>query len=181
MVGTLYIDKNARCVTAHLNNINRGVISMKCPKCPGDKGTKVIESREVADGESIRRRRECLACGHRYTTYERLERPHLVVIKKNGTRQMYNREKMLSGIRTACEKTSVSSLQIEDIVARVEKRLYESGEPEVQTSQIGVYIMDELARINDVAYVRFASVYRQFKDIASFERELTRMKSRQGL
>lgn len=151
---------------------------MKCPKCM-DGETKVIESREVTEGDSIRRRRECLACDYRFTTYERIERPNLVVIKKDGTRQMFSREKLLAGLYRACEKTPVTSLQLEELVGKVEKQLYESGEPEVRSTVIGSIVMDELSELNDVAYVRFASVYRQFKDIASFERELSRMRSRQ--
>lgn len=150
---------------------------MKCPKCPNE-GTKVIESRDVAEGESIRRRRQCLSCDHRFTTYERIERPHLVVVKKDGTRQMFSRDKLFDGLRRATEKTSVTTLQIEELIARIEKQLYESGESEVQSTEIGSMLMDELAEIDDVAYVRFASVYRQFKDLASFERELSRIKDR---
>jgi len=150
---------------------------VKCPKCPNE-GTKVIESRDVAEGESIRRRRQCLNCDYRFTTYERIERPHLVVVKKDGTRQMFSRDKLFAGVQRATEKTSVTTMQIEELIARIEKHLYESGEPEVRSTEIGSMVMDELAVIDDVAYVRFASVYRQFKDIASFERELSRIKDR---
>jgi transcriptional repressor NrdR len=150
---------------------------VKCPKCPNE-GTKVIESRDVAEGESIRRRRQCLSCDYRFTTYERVERPHLVVVKKDGTRQMFSRDKLYDGLQRATEKTSVTSMQLEELIARVEKHLYESGEPEVSSNEIGRLVMDELAQIDDVAYVRFASVYRQFKDLASFERELSRIKDR---
>jgi len=150
---------------------------VKCPKCPNE-GTKVIESRDVAEGESIRRRRQCLNCDYRFTTYERIERPHLVVVKKDGTRQMFSRDKLFDGLQRATEKTSVTTMQIEELIARIEKQLYESGESEFRSTEIGSMIMDELAAIDDVAYVRFASVYRQFKDIASFERELSRIKDR---
>lgn len=150
---------------------------MKCPKCPSE-GTKVIESRDVAEGESIRRRRQCLNCDYRFTTYERVERPNLVVVKKDGTRQLFSREKLFDGLQRATEKTSVTAMQLEELVARVEKDLYERGEPEIRSTIIGNLVMDELAQIDDVAYVRFASVYRQFKDIASFERELSRIKGR---
>lgn len=150
---------------------------MKCPKCPSE-GTKVIESRDVAEGESIRRRRQCLQCDYRYTTYERVERPHLVIVKKDGTRQMFSRDKLMAGLQRATEKTSVTAVQMESLIANIEKQLYESGEPEVKSSEVGRMVMDELAEIDDVAYVRFASVYRQFKDIASFERELSRIKDR---
>jgi len=148
---------------------------MKCPKCEHD-DTRVIESRDVSAGESIRRRRECMKCDHRYTTYERLERPHLVVVKNDGTRQLFSREKMLAGLLRATEKTSTTSIQIDDLVATVEKKLYETGDGEVASSMIGQLVMEELASLNDVAYVRFASVYRRFRDIESFERELSKLK-----
>ena len=150
---------------------------MRCPKCQAD-DTKVIESRDVAGGESIRRRRECLKCQTRYTTYERIERPNLIVIKKDGTRQMFSRQKILDGLDRACEKTSVSGPAREELVARVEKKLYDVGEPEVSSKEIGNLVMEELANLDDVAYVRFASVYRHFKSLEGFERELSKIKSR---
>lgn len=150
---------------------------MKCPKCHRD-DTRVIESRDVTKGESVRRRRECTACQHRYTTYERLERPHLVVVKRDGTRQLYNRDKLLTGLMRACEKTAVTSIQLDELIANVEKELYESGEQEVSSSIIGRLVMEELAQLNDVAYVRFASVYRQFTDLESFERELNNLREK---
>jgi transcriptional repressor NrdR len=133
---------------------------MKCPNCQHCE-SKVIESRDVAGGESIRRRRECLHCQHRYTTYERLERPVITVAKKDGTRQLYDREKLVCGLQKACEKTTISSDQFEELVSR-----------------IGNIILDALANTNQVAYVRFASVYRNFADIESFEQELARIKGR---
>ena len=150
---------------------------MKCPHCHHCE-SKVVESRDVATGESIRRRRECLACGHRYTTYERLERPALAVVKKDGTRQMYDRSKLVAGLQKACEKTSITGEQFEDLVSAVEKSMYDSADGEITSHQIGTIIMDALADINQVAYVRFASVYRSFTDIESFERELERIKYR---
>lgn len=150
---------------------------MRCPKCKKDE-TRVIESRDVAEGESIRRRRECSKCKHRYTTYERIERPHLVVVKKDGTRQLFSRDKLMTGLMRACEKTSVKSIQLEELIADIEKRLYEIGDGEVQSSIIGQLVMEELAKISDVAYVRFASVYRSFTDIESFERELDRLRDK---
>jgi transcriptional repressor NrdR len=151
---------------------------MKCPKAPfGD--TKVIESRLVANGQAIRRRRECLdAPSHRFTTYERIERPHLIVVKRSGDRQMFDRNKILTGLMRATEKTSVSATQLEDMVAQIEESLYDRGDSEVRTEEIGEMVMNELAKVSDVAYVRFASVYRSFTDIASFEDELNRMKKR---
>lgn len=151
---------------------------MKCHQCRIS-DTKVIESRDVAEGESIRRRRECTACGYRFTTYERVERPHLVVVKNNGTREMFNREKLLAGVQRACDKTSVTNMELEQLLADIERQLYAKGEPEVLTSFIGELVMDGLARLDEVAYVRFASVYRRFTDINSFERELSHFRERQ--
>lgn len=149
---------------------------MRCNQCHKT-DTKVIESREVSEGEAIRRRRECIACQNRFTTYERIEKPQLVVVKNNGTRQLYNREKLLAGLYRACEKTEVSAVQLEELVSRVEKKLYECGESEIPSNRIGELIMEELAGLSEVAYVRFASVYRRFKDIESFERELSEIKT----
>lgn len=149
---------------------------MRCNQCQ-QTDTKVIESREVSDGEAIRRRRECVDCEHRFTTYERVEKPQLVIIKNDGTRQLYSREKLLAGLYRACEKTPVTAMQIDKLVSNVEKKLYSCGETEIQSRRIGELIMEELADVNQVAYVRFASVYRRFKDIASFERELSEIKS----
>jgi len=150
---------------------------MKCHHC-GSCENKVIESRDVADGEAIRRRRECLACGHRFTTYERIERPSLVVIKKDGTRQLFSREKLLAGLQHACEKTSVTNSQLESFVAQIERALYERGEPEVSSVAIGELVMEGLPKLSEVAYVRFASVYRNFKDITGFEKELSRIREK---
>lgn len=151
---------------------------MKCPKAPfGD--TKVIESRLVADGTAIRRRRECLDKEkHRFTTYERLERPNVVVIKKDGEHQVFDRNKLMTGIQRACEKTAVSGAEIEDMVARIEEEIYNRGENEISARDIGELVMQELAGVNDVAYVRFASVYRSFTDIENFEKELKKLKER---
>ena len=137
-----------------------------------------MESRDVATGESIRRRRECLNCGHRFTTYERLERPALTVVKKDGTRQLYDRAKLVSGLQRACEKTTVTGEQFDDLVSTVEKAIYDTADGEISSHQIGNIVMDALSGINQVAYVRFASVYRNFTDIESFERELEHIKQR---
>lgn len=149
---------------------------MRCNQCHAT-DTKVIESREVSEGESIRRRRECINCQSRFTTYERIEKPQLIVVKNDGTRQMYSREKLLAGLYRACEKTAVTSVQIDKLVSDVERALYESGESEIASQRIGEEIIDRLAAIDEVAYVRFASVYRRFKDLASFEKELSKMKN----
>jgi transcriptional repressor NrdR len=150
---------------------------MRCSQCHVD-DTKVIESREAGDGEAIRRRRACTQCGYRFTTYERIERPQLVVIKNDGTRELFAREKLLSGLYRAAEKTAVTSLQLERLVADIEQQLHACGEYEVPTAKVGELVMDRLALLNEVAYVRFASVYRRFKDIAGFEEELSQIRSR---
>lgn len=148
---------------------------MKCQQC-GSVDNKVIESRDVAEGEAVRRRRECLKCGHRFTTYERLERPSLVVVKRDGTRELFSREKLLNGLAHASEKTSVTSVQLENFVARIERELYGRGEPEISSVKVGELVMRELPKLSEVAYVRFASVYRKFRDISSFERELSKIR-----
>jgi transcriptional repressor NrdR len=150
---------------------------LKCPNCQID-DSKVIESRDVASGDSIRRRRECETCGHRFTTYERVERPNLVVVKKDGVRVIFDRQKVLAGIERASEKTSITGPQREEIVARIERALYDLGKPEVRAEQIGELVMDELAKADEVAYVRFASVYRHFTSIKSFEEGLSVLKAR---
>lgn len=150
---------------------------MRCNQCSAT-DTKVIESREAADGEAIRRRRECIECHSRFTTYERIEKPQLIVVKNDGTRQLYSREKLMGGLYRACEKTPVTNMQIEMLVSDVERSLYACGDAEIPSSRIGKEVVERLADINEVAYVRFASVYRRFKDIDSFERELKLMRDR---
>lgn len=148
---------------------------MKCGQCGSD-DTKVIESRDVDASQAVRRRRACITCGYRFTTYERVERPQLVVVKKDGTRQLFNRSKLLAGLYRACEKTSVTSMQLEDLVSGVEQQLYSCTEGEIPSGKIGELVMERLPELNEVAYVRFASVYRRFKDIASFEQELSQIR-----
>jgi transcriptional repressor NrdR len=150
---------------------------MRCGQCHFD-DTKVIESREAGDGEAIRRRRACTQCNYRFTTYERIERPQLIVIKNDGTRELFNREKLLAGLYRASEKTPVTSLQLERLVADIEQQLYACGDAEVQSTKLGEMIMDRLSKLNEVAYVRFASVYRRFSDIAGFEEELSQIRQR---
>jgi transcriptional repressor NrdR len=150
---------------------------MRCSQCHFT-DTKVIESREAADGQAIRRRRVCTNCEYRFTTYERVERPQLIVIKNDGNRELFSREKLLAGLYRACEKTPVTNLQLERLVSDIEQELYDCGEPEVASTKLGEKVMDRLAQLNEVAYVRFASVYRRFKDIAGFERELSHIKQR---
>lgn len=148
---------------------------MKCQQCQSVE-SKVVESRDVADGDAIRRRRECLHCQNRFTTYERIERPNLVVVKRNGTRQLFSREKLLAGLQRAAEKTPITNMQLEALVADIERQLHGKGEPEVVSTDIGELVMDKLAGLNEVAYVRFASVYRNFKDVASFEQALSQIR-----
>ncbi len=148
---------------------------MKCSQC-SFADTKVIESRDAEEGEAIRRRRACPECGYRFTTYERLEKPQIIVIKNNGTRELFNREKLLAGLYRACEKTPVTSLQLEHLVADIEHNIYDCGDQEVPSAKVGDMVMERLAQLNEVAYVRFASVYRRFKDIAGFEKELLQIK-----
>ncbi len=150
---------------------------MRCGQCHYE-DTKVIESREAGDGQAIRRRRACTKCNHRFTTYERVEHPQLIVIKNDGTRQLFNRQKLLAGLYRACEKTPVTSMQLERMVNSIERELYACGEPEVSSRILGEKVMSHLAELSEVAYVRFASVYRRFKDIASFEHELSQMRQR---
>lgn len=150
---------------------------MKCGQCDFD-DTKVIESRDVAEGQAVRRRRECTHCGYRYTTYERVERPQLIVVKNDGTRQLFSRQKLLGGLYRACEKTPVTSVQLEHLVHSIEQELYACAESEVKSGKIGEMVMARLAELDEVAYVRFASVYRRFRDIASFEQELSQIRER---
>lgn len=144
---------------------------MKCSNCH-NKSTKVLDSRPIEEGRSIRRRRECEQCGYRFTTFERIEEVPLIVVKKDGTRQEFNREKLIRGLIRACEKRPVSIEQIESIALEVEKRLRNIGAREIDSKEIGEMVMDLLVNVDDVAYVRFASVYRQFKDITVFLDEL---------
>lgn len=153
---------------------------MKCSQC-GQADTKVIESRDVADGEAVRRRRECSRCDCRFTTYERLERPQLVVVKNNGVRQLFSRDKLLAGMYRACEKTSVTTMDLERLVTSIEQELYAGTDNEVCSREIGEMVMERLAALDEVAYVRFASVYRRFTDIASFESELSRIRQRKAV
>lgn len=150
---------------------------MKCSQCHYA-DTKVIESRDAADGEAIRRRRSCPECGYRFTTYERVERPQLIVVKNDGVREIFNRSKLLGGLYRACEKTPVTNIQLERLVSDIEHQLYACGDAEVSSTKIGEMVMAQLALLNEVAYVRFASVYRRFKDIAGFEKELSHIRER---
>ncbi len=145
---------------------------MRCPYCT-DLRNKVIDSRLTKDHYVIRRRRECLACGKRFTTYERIEEILPLVIKKDGRREPFDRSKIVSGMKKACEKRPVSITTIERAVEKIEQSLQEKGDKEIESSKIGEKVMEALHEIDEVAYVRFASVYRQFKDITDFMREVS--------
>jgi transcriptional repressor NrdR len=144
---------------------------MKCPFCPSQ-DNKVIDSRLSNQGAVIRRRRECLGCERRFTTYERVEEILPMVVKKDGRREAFDRGKIVAGLELACRKRPVSSEQIEAIVDGIERRLQEMGEKEIPTTFVGESVMRELSRLDEVAYVRFASVYRSFKDVGEFMSEL---------
>ncbi len=150
---------------------------MKCTQCQHAE-TKVIESRDVSEGEATRRRRECINCNFRFTTYERIERPQLIVIKNDSNRELFSREKLLAGLYRACEKTPVTSFQLERLVSGIEQELYACDDTEIPSAKIGELVMDRLSQLNEVAYVRFASVYRRFKDIAGFEHELLQIREK---
>lgn len=144
---------------------------MKCPFCD-EFEDKVVDSRMAKEGELIRRRRECLGCKRRYTTYERVEEILPMVVKKDGRRESFDRTKILAGLKKACEKRPISTATIEDVTDRIEKRIQEMGETEIESRIVGEELMRELHQLDQVAYVRFASVYREFKDIDQFMDEL---------
>jgi transcriptional repressor NrdR len=144
---------------------------VKCPFCH-EIEDKVVDSRMAKEGEVIRRRRECLKCKRRYTTYERVEESLPVVVKKDGRRESFDRAKILAGLKKACEKRPISVATIEAVADRIEKRVQEMGETEIQSRTVGEEVMRELHQLDQIAYVRFASVYREFKDIDQFMDEL---------
>jgi transcriptional repressor NrdR len=147
---------------------------MKCPYCEFDE-SKVIDSRPTDEGHVIRRRRECTKCKNRFTTYEKIEEIPLIVVKKDGTRESYNRPKLINGLIRACEKRPVSIEMIEKMIDEVERTLHNELEREIPSKRIGELIMEKLKLIDEVSYVRFASVYRQFKDLNTFVDELTKL------
>ncbi len=144
---------------------------MRCPFC-GYKEDKVVDSRATTEESAVRRRRECLKCGKRFTTYEYIEEISLMVIKKDGRREPFDRKKVLAGVIRACEKRPISVEKMEDIVTQVERAIQRKSDREVLASRIGKLVMEKLKTLDDVAYVRFASVYRQFKDVGQFMVEL---------
>ena len=151
---------------------------MKCPYC-GDTEDRVVDSREVREGATIRRRRQCAACDRRFTTYERIEDIPYMVVKNDGNREEFDRAKLLGGLRKACEKRPVPGNQLVELVDAVEESLHERGDREISTREIGEIVMERLRGLDQVAYVRFASVYRRFEDIGEFLDELKALR-RQG-
>ena len=149
---------------------------MRCLYCSSP-DSKVIDSRPAEESNSISRRRECLGCGRRFTTYEKIEQLPMMVIKRDGRRELFDAEKVKAGILRSCEKLPVSMQQIEDMAARVEQKVYSSPDQEIPTSAIGDLVTEELRKVNEVAYVRFAAVYRQFTDISTFMSELQKLLS----
>lgn len=152
---------------------------MRCPYCnhPED---RVVDSREHAEGSQVRRRRECLACSRRFTTYERVEEVPPLVVKRDGRREPYDRNKVLSGLARACQKLPVAMAQLEDMADAVELAVNRKDEREISTEEIGAILMDSLRRLDQVAYVRFASVYRRFEDVEQFLDELKKLKRPKG-
>ena len=147
---------------------------MKCPFC-GHLEDKVVDSREGKEGEVIRRRRQCLDCGRRFTSYERMDDIPYMVIKKDGSRERFERQKVIAGMLKACEKRPVSVAALEQVADRIEVTLQDRPEKEIQAEEIGLFLMEELRTLDKVAYVRFASVYRHFRDISEFMTELRRL------
>lgn len=150
---------------------------MECPNCHQN-SSRVVDSRPSDENRAIRRRRECENCGYRFTTFERIELSPLLVVKSDGNRQAFNREKIFNGLVHAAEKRPISSDELSDLVDRVENTIRKKGLSEISSKQIGEYVMDELALLDDVAYIRFASVYRQFKDMSGFMKALEEMMSK---
>jgi len=153
---------------------------MKCPFC-GSNETKVVDSREVENGSAIRRRRLCLECGRRFTTYERVERTPLIVIKKDGRRELFDQQKVLNGILKACEKRNIPMEEIERIASSITNKAYEEATPEISSRRIGELVMEELKSLDQVAYVRFASVYREFRDVDQFLEALKELSKNGGV
>ena len=152
---------------------------MRCSHC-GYKEDKVVDSRATQQGSAIRRRRECLKCGKRFTTYEYIEEISLMAIKKDGRREPFDRKKILSGVIKACEKRPISMEKMEEIVIQIERAIQKKSDREVSSTRIGELVMEKLKCLDDVAYVRFASVYRQFKDVGQFMEELKGILSKEG-
>jgi len=153
------------------------MMKMKCPFCNFEE-SKVVDSRSSEDKSAIRRRRECLKCNKRYTTYEKVENIPILIIKRNKDRENFDRNKLLNGLIRACEKRPVSRKILEEVADEIEKKLYNQMRTEVQSQYVGELVMEKLKEIDEIAYVRFASVYRQFKDIDSFMEEIAALKKK---
>ncbi|HHY85432.1 MAG TPA: transcriptional repressor NrdR [Verrucomicrobia bacterium] len=151
---------------------------MRCPRC-GGQDDKVVDSRASREGATIRRRRECIKCGHRFTTYEEIERENLMVLKRDGRHEEFSKEKLLAGIRKACQKRPISPKVIEDLVERIVEDVTDKYEREVPGEVLGKMVMDGLRAIDEVAYVRFASVYRRFQEATDFVQEVRKLEARQ--
>ena len=147
---------------------------MKCPYCEYPE-SKVVDSRPTDEGQAIRRRRECISCAKRFTTYEKIEEIPTIIVKRDGNREVYDRNKLMNGIIKSCEKRPVSMTTIEDMVDNIEKTIFNSMKNEITSIEIGELVMEKLKDVDEVAYVRFASVYRQFKDVNSFMQELKKL------
>ena len=147
---------------------------MRCPYCKSPR-TKVVDKRDSKNGEVTRRRRECLSCGRRFTTYEEVEQPDIMIVKKDGRREPYSKQKLRTGIIKACEKRPISMNTIDDIVKHVESRIRSAGKREITSRRIGTMVMQRLKKTDDVAYIRFASVYREFEDLKEFLNELIKL------
>ena len=158
----------------HINKTRKGEERLKCPFCNAA-DTKVIDSRPADDNSSIRRRRQCETCGKRFTTYEKVETLPLIVVKKDNNREPYDREKIVAGIVRSCHKRPISMTQINDMVDDIEGQIFNMGEKEIPTTTIGSIVMDKLKDLDEVAYVRFASVYREFKDVNTFMDEIKKI------
>lgn len=151
---------------------------MKCPQC-GDLDSAVVDSRETEDNASVRRRRECMKCQFRFTTYERAEQPRLMVVKRDGTRELFERGKMAAGIYKAFHKRPLSAADIEKVVDDIEREIYELNREEVVSSDIGEIVIKKLEQVDSVAYIRFAAVYRKFRDLETFDKEIKKMIEKQ--
>lgn len=150
---------------------------MQCPRCQNE-NSKVVDSRKADNGQAIRRRRECTNCGYRYTTFERRQETPILVVKKDGNREEFNREKLLRGVMRASEKRPVTYSEMENLVEEVEREIRKLNQTEVPSEQVGDMVMDRLSELDEVAYIRFASVYRQFKDVDAYKNEVQRLEKR---
>ncbi len=163
-----------RDFTASDKEIGRGFKPMRCPYCNHEE-SKVIDSRESKNGMTIRRRRECLSCEKRFTTYEKIDEIPYMIVKKDGRRQRFESQKIMAGLLRACEKRPIPLAKLEEIVEEIETSLQERPEKEINADEIGQFVMDKLKMLDKVAYVRFASVYRDFKDVLEFKKELEKL------